>query len=151
MAPDTSHSQRSSTIEENKQPEYAMYKSKKHFFDQKRLELLEQLPLSHAFHKRVKRKKPGHLKQPSPPGQPRPPYSAEQRATEKTKRANKKAPTKLEPEWCLRRRQLIEMWNMDIRTKRQAKDRARAGRKMVALARKFKLVEHINSDTEAAE
>ena len=56
MASDTSHSQRSSTIKENKQPEYAMYKSKKQFFDQKRLELLEQLPSSHAFHKRVKRK-----------------------------------------------------------------------------------------------
>ncbi|ETI23914.1 hypothetical protein G647_05721 [Cladophialophora carrionii CBS 160.54] len=131
------------------QPEYTKHKSMKQFFNHKRLQLQQRTPTHFHFHDRIKPGTPGHRVLPFPASPPRGLHSPEEAAAEKKRRVNKKYLTILNPEWCLRRRQLVEMWNKDIYTRRQLKDQRRATPKMKALVREFRLSEVVNEDRES--
>jgi hypothetical protein len=150
MAPSTSLAQNASTKMSKTKPEYAKYKSMKHFFNHKRLQLLEKTPAHFHFHDRIKPGTPGHRILPFPAGQPRVSRSPEEIAVDKRRRVSRRYLTSLNPEWCLRRRQLVEMWNKDIHTRRQLKDQKTATPKMLALAWEFRLREAVNEDRETA-
>ncbi|EXJ62224.1 hypothetical protein A1O7_02657 [Cladophialophora yegresii CBS 114405] len=149
MSSATSRPQYASVKTDETQPEYAKYKSMEQFFNHRRLQLQQKTPTHFHFHAGVKPGTPGHRALSFPASPPRALLSPEEAAAEKKRRVSKKYLTILNPGWCLRRRQLVEMWNKDIHMRRQLRDQRRASSKMKALAKEFRLSEVVNEDTKS--
>ena len=156
MASNNTSKQVSTTKKGKEEPEYTEYGSMKTFFDEKRQQLLEKTsargaffhvrdPLSfHALNPlsiqdRIAPGTRGGLINPPPPGQPRSLRTPEEAKAFKKSRNNKKLLTRENPGWCLRRAQVIAMWNQEILTDTQELEREEAIAKMEALGRKYKL------------
>ncbi len=131
-----------------KHPKYTEYPSVENFFNCARRQLIREHWKGPFLDRLVLHPGiavSGYLKEPPPPPKARSPLTAEDIAREKKRKHNnnKKDRTLLDPQWCLQRRWLMEMWNRSLHqkgnTKEAWKDSKRARVKMRPLLKEFKL------------
>ncbi|KAK5451891.1 hypothetical protein LTS15_007614 [Exophiala xenobiotica] len=131
-------------------PEYTRYRSIQHFFNEKRQKLLESVPSTYSFNRRVVPETRGQLIQPIPPGISRNALTdVDAIQKQKLKFSRKEAKREHNPRYCLGRYQLLSMWNADLVTKEQEDDSDRAMEKMRVLQRRYRLREYDPKEREA--
>ncbi len=123
-------------------PEYERYDSLEHFFNEKRQNLLNSMPLNHRFRTRVVAMTRGRRVWPLPPGRHRYIYSATG-ATEARRRFfyKKRRQEKNDAQYYLAKNQLVTMWNSKLFNRAQYRELAKATPKMNALIKRYRLVE----------
>lgn len=121
-----------------------------HFFNQKRQNLLDSTPTTYSFHRRVVPDARGELIQPLPPGRPRDVFTDAGANEQRKKSISKKQQREYDPRWCMRRYQLLTMWNADPATEPQMAEQETAEPKMRSLLRKYKLKEYNPVEREAS-
>ncbi|EXJ95123.1 hypothetical protein A1O1_00242 [Capronia coronata CBS 617.96] len=142
--PDTSN--RDNDHDKNQQPEYTKYATVEHFFNEKRRALFESISASRRyafnFRKRAISTSTGELLCPPPPSVPQRKLSRPRLARIRKKwRRKRSRGSDTDPLYCLRRHQLLAMWNTQPTTVAQWDECDQALPKIRPRLSKFRLRE----------